>query len=348
MVEHADALVAFRTYPHVDMAQTGARCLPVLEQLLGGMALAKAFRRGSYLVPLPAQCSTLEPAASLFASLEDREYDLRGTMSLVMGFPAADIPFCGPSVLAYGPDPARTVAAADEMAAALTRAEPGFAGRLWHADAAVGHAIAAAGEGPVVLADTQDNPGGGGTGDTTGLLEALIARQAQGAVLGLLIDPVAARMAHDAGAGATVSMALGGRHGPPGVRPLEMEYDVVRLGSGRFLATGPFYGGNMMELGPMALLRVRSAPGVQVAVASRRVQAADQAMFRHLGVEPASQRILALKSSVHFRADFEPLASEILVVAAPGFVPGDPATLPFQHLPQTMRLGPGLVASNAV
>ena len=78
------------------------------------------------------------------------------------------------------------------------------------------------------------------------------------------------------------------------------------------------YGGNRMDLGPMALLRPLAAPGVEIIVASRRLQAADSAILHHLSVDPAAKRILALKSSVHFRADFEPLAAEVLVVAAPG------------------------------
>ena len=90
----------------------------------------------------------------------------------------------------------------------------------------------------------------------------------------------------------------------------------------------------------MALLRPLAAPGVEVAVSSRRLQAADRAILRHLGVEPAKKRILALKSSVHFRADFEPLAAEVLVVAAPGVVTADPSALPFRQLLPTMRRRP--------
>jgi microcystin degradation protein MlrC len=106
------------------------------------------------------------------------------------------------------------------------------------------------------------------------------------------------------------------------------------------------YGGSRMDLGPMALLRPASAPGVELAVSTRRVQAADRAILRHLGVEPAERRILALKSSVHFRADFEPLAAEILVVRSPGACVADPAELPFRRLPARMRRRPaaGLAA----
>ena len=115
-----------------------------------------------------------------------------------------------------------------------------------------------------------------------------------------------------------------------------------RLGGGRFTATGPMYGGNRMDLGPMALLRPLAAPGVAVAVSSRRLQAADRAILAHLGLDSSSPRILALKSSVHFRADFEALADEVLVVAARGANIADPTALPFRRLPDSMRRGPGV------
>jgi microcystin degradation protein MlrC len=111
----------------------------------------------------------------------------------------------------------------------------------------------------------------------------------------------------------------------------------VALGDGRFTGTGPFYRGARFELGPMALLEVG---GVCIAVASRKQQAADQAMFRHLRVEPADCAVLALKSSVHFRADFDSIASGILVVEAPGPNVADPAKLPFTKLRPGMRTSP--------
>ncbi len=341
MIGSSDALVAYRTYPHIDLADTGARCLPLIERLLAGLPLAKAWRRLDFLIPLPWQCSTIEPGHGLYAMLDEAEAGGALSASICMGFPAADTPVCGPSVLAYAADPASAEAAAVTLAQAFGAAEPRFAGRLWRAAEAIEHAAQVASDRPVILADTQDNPGGGGSGDTTGLLAALIDARADGALLALLCDPDAAAAAHQAGEGAVLrGLAVGGRHGPDGVRPVRGDFEVVRLGSGRFTATGPMYGGNRMDLGPMALLRCCAAPGVEVAVASRRLQAADRAILRHLGVDPTSKRILALKSSVHFRADFEELASEVLVVAEPGANTANPGLLPFRHLPPGLRREP--------
>jgi microcystin degradation protein MlrC len=188
-----------------------------------------------------------------------------------------------------------------------------------------------------VLADTQDNPGAGGNADTTSLLKALVAGRAARVLAGVYCDPQAAARAHDAGVGARIDLELGGRSGPPGETPFAARFDVVALGDGRFVGTGPFYRGGRFDLGPMALLRVDD---VHVAVASRKQQAADQAMFRHLGADPADFAVLALKSSVHFRADFGAIASRIVVVEAPGPNVADPARLPFTRLRPGMRTSP--------
>ncbi|MGW8271222.1 MAG: MlrC C-terminal domain-containing protein, partial [Burkholderiales bacterium] len=177
-------------------------------------------------------------------------------------------------------------------------------------------------------------------GDTTGLLAALIEQRAEDAVLGLLIDAESAERARDAGQGATLAFALGGRSNIPGDAPLEGEFTVERIGDGRFTCTGPMFKGFRMTLGTMALLRSRAAPGVRVVLASRKVQAADQEMFRHLGVEPRTQRVLGLKSSVHFRADFEPIAQEVLVVKAPGPALADPTEFNWTRLRKGVRLRP--------
>lgn len=335
MVEHSDALVAYRHYPHTDMAETGGCAAMLLHRFLEGAGpRGKAFRQASFLIPITWQCTLVEPARSIYAALDEAGAE---SASFTPGFPAADIADCGPAVLAY----AETQEAADRAAEALLRlveaAEPRFAGRIWSPDEAVRHAMAASPGKPVVIADTQDNPGGGGTSDTTGMLAALVRNGAEGAALGVMADPEAALAAHAAGEGAEIELVLGGRSGIPGDAPFRGRFVVERLGDGSFTGTGPMWGGARCRLGPMAALRIN---GVRVVVASKKLQAADQAIFRHVGIEPAAQRLLVLKSSVHFRADFEPIAAEVLVAAAPGALPADPASLPFRKLRPGLRLKP--------
>ena len=116
--------------------------------------------------------------------------------------------------------------------------------------------LAACADKPVVIADAQDNPGAGGDSDTTAILRALVRYNVPGSALGLMVDPQAALLAHQAGEGATVRLALGGHSRVPGDAPFEADFVVERLSDGKFVATGPFYSGFRMELGPSACLRI--------------------------------------------------------------------------------------------
>jgi len=340
MVRHTDGLVGYQTYPHVDRPETGVRAARVLKTILArGRPDGRALRKLPFLLPLNAQCTMMEPSAGLIRAAEAREGGDVLNVSYLAGFPPADLFECGPAVAvhAYGQDVANR--AADAMARDIALKESEFAQPLLAPDEAVQQAMRIARDArrPVVIADTQDNPGAGGTGDTTGMLAALVRNDAQGAVLGYFYDAEAAAAAHAAGAGATIEIDLGGRHGIPGDAPYRARFDVVCVRDGKLRTTGPSVGGRNIDLGPMALLRIG---GVSIAVTSKRMQAHDQAPFRHLGIEPAAQKILVLKSTVHFRADFQPLAEEVLVAVAPGGHIVDPTWYAYRHLRPGVRLYP--------
>jgi microcystin degradation protein MlrC len=338
MVAHADGLVAYRTYPHVDMAETGGRAARLLLRYLEQREPRfKAFRQADFIIPITAQCTMMEPARTLYREVAAAETDGVVSTSFTPGFPAADIHHCGPAIVAYGTSQRAADEAADRLIGRVRDSEGAFGGRIWKPDEAVLAAKEKAKQAsrPIVLADTQDNPGAGGTSDTVGLLEALVRHDAQGAALALVADPESARAAHESGVGATIELALGGKSGAPGQAPFRGRFTVERLGDGNFTGTGPMWRGIPCALGKMALLRIG---GVRVVVAEKKVQAADQSVFRHLGVEPSAQKIVALKSSVHFRADYQPIAEEILVVAAPGSFAADPADFPWKNLRPGMRL----------
>ena len=338
MIEFSDIMIGYRTYPHVDMAATGRRAAEALLHLLEtGRKPDKAFETLPFLIPLPWQCTMAEPAASVYRELAAVEAETGVLLTFTPGFPAADFLHCGAAVFGYGEEAGRTRAAVQALIASILRREKDFAGRIYEPDEAVAEALRRPSGKPMVLADTQDNPGAGGSSDTTGLLGALVRARAERAALAVMWDPAAAEAAHAAGAGASLTLGLGGRSAWPGVEPFHGSFTVERLGDGRFTGTGPMWGGAQMNLGPMALLRIG---GVRVVVASRKVQGADQSIFRHLGIEPPAERILALKSSVHFRADFTPIAQDILVVKAAGAMLADPADFPFRRLRPGLRLRP--------
>jgi microcystin degradation protein MlrC len=339
MVAHSDALVAYRTYPHVDRVETGQYAARAMQALLErGRPAGRALRKAPFLIPLNGQCTLVDPSREIAGRSKVVEGDLV-SLSYLAGFPPSDLHWCGPSVIAHAWTQEAAERAADQMLARIEAEEPRFAEEMVSPEEGVARAVSIArtASRPVVIADTQDNPGCGGTSDSTGLLKALVAAGAQGAVLGLLCDAQAAKAAHAAGEGAEVRLALGGRSGPAGVTPLEASWRVAKLGSGKFRTDGSVVGGRDVDVGLMALLTLG---GVSVAVTSKRMQAYDQAPFRHLGIEPAEQKILALKSTCHYRGEFEPMAEEVIVVLAPGYYLADPTLYPFKRLREGVRLKP--------
>ncbi len=333
MVDCADVIVPYRTYPHVDMKVVGRRAVDLLRRrITRGAPFAKAFRQVDYWMPLPNQCTMEGPMVAVM----DRRAELEVSPGMVelawcFGFPYADFADCGPALAAFAEDQASADSAAEALLADVLTRESAFAGGVLPAADAVAAALAEP-AGPVVIADTQDNPGGGGHGDTTGLLAELIRQGATGAVVCCINDPDSAAACHAAGLGTTLDLQLGGRSCGD---VLPVSATVLALQDGSFSMTGPMNAGNTADLGQCALIDI--APGVRVIIASRKIQALDQAILRHLGLEPSALRIIALKSSVHFRADFAPIAKRILVAVAPGPVTLDPSTLPFEHVRAGVR-----------
>ncbi len=345
MLDLADALVAYRSYPHVDMADTGRRAAMLLQRRLArGEREPRHVLRLPFLLPLNVQTTMTEPAASVFRTLAELDAAHGVVMSFATGFPAADIAECGPVLWAHG-DAAMAAVQRLHM-----RIEPRSQWRLQllapRAAVAKALEIAAGAERPVVIADTQDNPGAGADSNTTGMLHALLAEGAgrrfpQQVALGLMYDPVAAAAAHAAGEGAQLTLSLGAAvptfTGEPSDPPVEARYTVRALGDGRVALKGPMAMEPVVELGPCACLEL---DGVLIAVASAKPQMLDRELFRHVGIQPERMKLLVNKSSVHFRADFAPIAEAILVAKAPGPMAADPGDLPWKKLPAHMARRP--------
>ena len=156
-------------------------------------------------------------------------------------------------------------------------------------------------------------------------------------------DPEAARLAHAIGRGATARFRLGAQSGAvPGDGPVEAEFTVQHLGDGRITGAGPMYAGNTWDVGATALLR---RGGVRVMVAERRLQAADTAVLRHACLDPGAIGVIVLKSSVHFRAEYEELAARIILAAAPGLNLADLSDYPYRNLRPGLRRMPELSAN---
>jgi microcystin degradation protein MlrC len=338
MVNLTDVVVPFRTYPHVDMKDAGARAAQLLfDRIRRGRPWEKALRQLDFWIPLGAQCMLMPPMESVMmerAAIAERSGIAE--LAFCFGFPYADFPGCGPALAVYADTRSKADEVADEFLSLVNLREHEFTQELFSSSAAVAEAkrLTATTKGPIIIADTQDNPGGGGHGDTTELLSELVRQQARGALVCLINDQQSAAACHAAGEGAIVSLTLGGKSDR---LPYQCSARVERLTDGHFMLTGPMRAGNPGNLGPSALIDI---DGVKVIVVTRKMQALDQAIIRHVGIDPASCPILVLKSSVHFRADFGPIAGRVIVAVAPGPVVADPATLNFQHVRADIRRRP--------
>ena len=208
---------------------------------------------------------------------------------------------------------------------------------------------------PVVIADVQDNPGAGCSSDTVGVLQSLVSYNAH-AVLALLYDPEVAKMAHSVGIGNVLESKLGNsirrfafvstefiyvyKGGSlEGHSPFLGKFEVENISQGKFLCEGKMMKGTRTNLGATALLRVLKGDGyVRVIVSSSRFQCLDTAVFSHIGINLSQEKIVVVKSSVHFRAAFTPIASCVIMAASKGENPCDLHQVPFKGLRKDVRL----------
>jgi len=342
MMDCSDAMTIYRTYPHLDMAVTGARAYDMLAAITPGQRLHKAMRKIPFLFPLSSQCTDFDPCKSIYHQLAAMSLQ-PGLVNVdfAAGFPPADITECGAAVVAYGEDKTEVEAAVEELYQQVLSAEGDFNFELLSPNEALQRALQNTADKPVVLADAQDNPGAGGTSDTTGLLDAMVRNGARQAVIAVIYDPEVADMAHQAGVGSVLETALGAKSGLTGIEPFAGQFEVEALGDGHFTYTGAMNLNSKAALGNMVLMRVIDKNSeVRVVVGSSRSQCLDLAMIRHLGIEPTEQKIIAVKSTVHFRADFDPIAAETLVVIAPGIHPCKLDDLIYKNLRAGVRKGP--------
>ena len=330
MVRAADLLVGYRTYPHLDTVERGRDAVAALLRLKRrGARPAVAFRPVPLLAPLPPQRTG---GGTPMAEVAARAAALTRTpgvadVAVAGGFPYADVAGAGVSVrVATDDDPSLAAALADGLAAAIWDRRHRFRGEGLTPDTAIDRALGGlSASGPVVLADVGDNPGAGAAGTGTALLGRLIARRVPGAAYAAFAEPTVVALAIAAGEGFCVPFRLGG----DSANVIQFEARVLRLTDGVFTARGPMASGGPTRLGRTALL---SVGGVDVVVCERRAPAIDPELFRSVGVEPTARRVLAVKSSVHFRAAFEPLAAAVIEVETSGLSSSNLAAFPYHRV----------------
>ncbi len=331
MADGLDLLFGCHEYPHVDMYERGMEAIRAIPALLGG-SLRPVHAVETVPVLLPTTTTLFGPGKQIkdhCLSFEARPGVIDCTF--FHGFPYTDTPLVGSHITATAAGDrslAREVAQAG--ASALWGARDSFRVESLSPEQALERALSVEG-GPVVINETSDNPGGGTPGDGTHLLRAMLEARLENACFGCICDPAAAEAAHRAGVGATLDVELGGRYDELHGAPLPVRAYVKSLTDGRFVWQAMMTGVRA-NLGKMARLQVG---GIDVLVSSGRTQTFDDEMFRLHGIDVRRYKIVALKSSNHFRAGFQQLARAIVTADPPGLT-----THKIQIFPRKRAPGP--------
>jgi microcystin degradation protein MlrC len=329
MVDEADVLLGCHLYPHVDMYERGVESVELAQQIVQG-ALRPAMHLTRLPMIVPAAATSYSPAKDINELCWEWEAG-PGVVDVAFfhGFPYTDVPDVGLSVVATANgDPELARRASQAVARAIWERRDDFRSTLPKPAEAIQLALDTEGR-PVVIAETSDNAGGGAPGDGTHLLRAMLDAGLADVCFGFIYDPETAAQAHAAGAGATIDVRLGGKTDDISGAPIEASGYVKSLTDGRFALTTPMGAGFKVDYGKCARLVIG---GVDVIVSSVRTQTLDEGVFLLHGIDVTRYKIVALKSSQHFRAGFEPLAARIIRTDSPGATTEDHTRVPYTRV----------------
>jgi microcystin degradation protein MlrC len=320
MADNASALIAFRTYPHIDMYERAWQGAALLERAMRGEVKPKTvIARRPMIYGLDRGRHQEGPMAELIARGEALEAAGEVLVaSPCAGFSRSNIRDVGPSVTVTV-DMAQPGALRHGQEVADAFMDHAWATREYESFRllSVAEAVARAKEGkpgdkPLVVADYTDNPGGGGYGDATAFLRGLVEAGVERVAFHAICDPEAVMQGISAGVGMPATIALGGKTDPAmGGGPLTLTGEVTHLSNGRFIAHGPMGGGVERDYGPSMVFRVG---GIDIVAITNNGQAVDLGQFTSLGIDPTRYSTVCVKSMQHFRAAFEPIAREVILV----------------------------------
>jgi microcystin degradation protein MlrC len=336
MCSLADILVSFRTYPHIDMRETGRRAGAILHRTMGGEIRPYTIRVSRPMLEETNGGRTdVGPMIARLAAAEEyeRQADVFA-VSINAGFASTDIADVGPTVLVTGQgDRDPHIAFAETVAADIWERRHEVLNDYLTVEAAA--AVAAGfdpGHGPLVIADYADNPGAGGYGDSTALLGALLGAGIRNACFGPMVDGEAAQALHGVRVGTRTRLALGGKTDAAfGGGPLMLDGELVSLSDGHYVGDGPILGGLSRSYGPSAVLRV---DGIEILIVTIAKQMLDLQQFKAFGIEPERKQVIALKSMHHFRAAFEPIAGQVVVCDSGALCTLHYERLPYRNVPR--------------
>ncbi len=331
MLEHADALVAYHTSPHIDRLQTGRRGASVLEAIFGGANPVAGVTRLP-MITSGEKTVTHGPAlAPVFEKLRELEQQPQVlSASVLMTQPWLDVPKLGWSILAIT-DGDRPLAerASEELAEMCWQRRTSFlSDDFCDAPQSVDRALACDGK-PVVIADGADSTNSGSPGDSVHLLAAMIDRSIPDGALTIMVDPEAVDHARAAGEGGTFNLAVGGKRDHIYSRPLQVRGTVQALRRARYVLSGHLGDRMPIDMGNAAIVKIAD---VTLLLVEKTGPGSSPAMYRCVGLEPEEFKIVVVKSPAGFRAEFEPIAAEIILTACPGCANPHIAQVPYSRV----------------
>lgn len=337
MIDHADIITSYRTTPHVDMHETARRAADLLRRTMAGeiKPVPHLARRATLVgMDLGRTIGGKGPMVDLLARAATLAKTTPGVLdiSLMPGFYYADLPEAGPSALVIGDGKdQRFQDVAEMLMDEVWKSRDGLTIDLKPVPEAVGIAAKPRDKaGPLIIADYTDGPGGGGYADNTVLLSALIEAGIDDVVVGHIADPAVAAIGVAAGVGAALTVEVGGKVDPRfSGNPLRLTGRVGAVSDGDYIRKGPFTTGTRGQLGPSFRLDLDRA---KILICTNRVQTEDREQFRILGVDPEDVNVIACKGINHFRADFEPIARQILFVDSGGICTLDLTRFPYRRV----------------
>ena len=316
MADQLDGVFACHEYPHIDLHHRAREAIELILRMQN-----ESLTTERAVVSIPMLMPTTTTFHGIGKATIDRIKAIEKTENLINiswfhGFPYADTPHVGIHLVLTGVANQHNLAAIGEsLAASIWAVRDEFRIPGLSATEALDQALNAASEGLAVINETSDNPGGGAPGDGTHLLKAMLEADEPATCFGFIVDPQVAALAHEMGVGAVLKTELGGKTDAMHGEPLPVSAYVKALHDGKIIMQAMFKG-TPMSLGPMARLVIGQ---VEVIVVSNRSQTFDTEPFLALGIDVHRMRVVALKSSNHFRAGFEPIAKTIITADTPGF-----------------------------
>jgi len=328
------ALAGYQTYPHVDMYETGLRAAkPILDVLNKKSKPVLAFGHKPMLPHVMRQSSLDAPNRDIQARAQEMEKNGALSATFFVGFPHADIPYAGASavVVADG-DEQLARRYCDELLEMAWERRESFVYRPEPLSLSLRKALDLNVQ-PVLLLDHYDNCASGGTMDTMTVLGAILEAGLDGVAAFAVCDPQAVARLKEAGAGARVTLPIGGKVDMPALglkgEPRPVSGTVTRIVDGLYRNEGPMGRGELMDMGATAVLDTGRA---QIVLVSRQVEPYDIAAFRAVGIDPAAKRYLMLKSRVHWRAGLGGIARAVVECAGSGVCTSDYSQLQFKRV----------------